>query len=59
MHEIDTSVFDQHDPGKTPMGKTSLEYMYIEGLKEKCTTRKTYTSEPGTIATLLRCFGVP
>jgi hypothetical protein len=60
MHEIDTYVFGQHDPGKPPpMGKTSLEKIYIEGLKEKCTTQETYTSEPGTIATTLRCLGVP
>ena len=61
MHEIDTYVFGQHEPGKPPppMVKTSLEKIYIEGLKENCTTQETYTSEPGTIATLLGCLGVP
>jgi hypothetical protein len=44
---------------KPPMGKTSLEKIYIEGLKEKCTTHETYTSEPGTIETTLGCLGVP
>jgi hypothetical protein len=33
--------------------------MYIEGLKEKCTTWKTYTSEPDIIETLLGFLGVP
>jgi hypothetical protein len=41
------------------MGKTSLEQIYIKGLKEKCTTKETYTSEPGTIATNIGCLGVP
>ena len=54
-----THVFGQHDPGKTPMGKANLEKIYIEGLKEKCTTQETYTSEPSTIVTTLRCLGVP
>ena len=40
------------------MGKTSLEQMYIEGLKEKCTTQETYTSEPDTIATTIGCLGL-
>jgi hypothetical protein len=43
---------------KPPMGKTSLEQIYIEGLKAKCTTQETYTSEPGTIETTLRCLRV-
>jgi hypothetical protein len=33
--------------------------MYIEGLKAKSTTRKTFKSEPVTIATLLGSLGVP
>jgi hypothetical protein len=36
-----TSVFGQHDPGKTPMGKTSKRDMiYIGDLKENATTSK-------------------
>jgi hypothetical protein len=41
------------------MGRTSLEQIYIEELKEKCTTHETYTSEPGTIKTTLGFLGVP
>jgi hypothetical protein len=41
------------------MGKTSLEKIYKEGLKEKSTTQETYTSEPGTIETTFGCLGVP
>jgi hypothetical protein len=55
-----THDFGQHDLGKPPpMGKTSLEQIYIEGLKAKCTTHETYTSGPGTIATTLGYLGVP
>jgi hypothetical protein len=36
-----TCVFGQHDPGKTPMGKTSKIYIYIYGdLKANATTSK-------------------
>jgi hypothetical protein len=42
-----------------PMGKTSLEKIYIEGLKEKCTTQETYTSELGIMKTTLGILGVP
>jgi hypothetical protein len=44
---------------KKNIGKTSLEQIYIEGLKAKCTTQETYKREPGTIATTLGCLGVP
>jgi len=41
------------------MGKTSLEQIYIEGLKEKCTTQETYTIETGRIETTLGFLGFP
>jgi len=44
---------------KPPWGKPVWSKMYIEGLKAKCTTWKTFTSELGTIATLLGSLGVP
>jgi hypothetical protein len=38
---MNTSVFGQHDPGKTPMGKTSKRDRYIYGdLKANATTSK-------------------
>ena len=59
MHEIDTCFWSTWPWKNPPMGKTNLEQIYIEGLKAKCTTQETYTSEPGTIATTLGCLGVP
>jgi hypothetical protein len=33
---MNTSVFGQHDPGKTPMGKTSKRDRYIMEISSKC-----------------------
>jgi hypothetical protein len=44
---------------KPPHGENQFGQIYIEGLKEKCTTQETYTSELGTIETTLGCLGVP
>jgi hypothetical protein len=45
---------------KPPHGENQLEIdVYIWRSQSMSTTRKTNTSEPGTIATKLGCFGVP
>jgi hypothetical protein len=37
--KIYSSIFGQHDPGKTPMGKTSEEQIYYGDLKKKLQLR--------------------
>jgi len=59
MHEIDTCFWSAWPWKNPPMGKTGLEQIYIEGLKAKCSTQETYTSESGTIETTLGRLGVP
>jgi hypothetical protein len=54
-----TPVFGQYDPGKTPHGENQFGVDVYKRSQRKCATHKTYTSELGTISTLLGCFGVP
>jgi hypothetical protein len=37
---MNTLVFGQHDPGKTPMGKTSKREMYIYGSQANATNKE-------------------
>jgi hypothetical protein len=59
MHEIDTYVFGQHDPRKTSIGENQIGVDVYRRPQRKITTQKTFTSEPGTIETLLESLGVP
>ena len=39
---MNTSVFGQHDPGKTPMGKTDKRVDVLQISQENATTMKLY-----------------
>jgi hypothetical protein len=46
---MNTCVFGQHDPGKTPMGKTSKRDRYIMEISKQMLQQRNETKQPDTI----------